>query len=106
MHFRAEPSGRRDAAAAAARYASPMNVQADVTTPLRSRWDQEDAEFVASDAEWIRRCAARMADADGFLTIELATGMALELSAAGEIRARSPESVAEGLLRVSDIGIC
>jgi hypothetical protein len=78
---------------------------AEVTAPSRSRWDHEDAEFVASDADWVRRCAGRMVEADGFLTLEQALGMALELSSANEIRARSPERVAESLLRFVDVGL-
>ena len=75
---------------------------AEVTAPLRSRWDQEDAEFVASDAVWIRRCAQRMVETDRFLMLEQALGMAFS---AGAIRARSPERVAEDLLRVVDVGM-
>ena len=78
---------------------------AEATTPSRSRWDQEDAEFVASDADWVRRCAKRMVEADGFLTFEQAQGMALELGMAGEVRARSPERVAESLLQVVHLGL-
>lgn len=76
----------------------------EVTTPHRSRWDQEDAEFVASDAGWVRRCAQRMVEMDGFLDGEQTLSLALELSFTSAIRARSPERVAEDLLRTVNIG--
>lgn len=77
----------------------------EVTTPHRSRWDQEDAEFVASDAMWVRRCAQRMVEKDGFLDLEQALSLALELSSTRAIRARSPERVAEDMLRTVDVGL-
>lgn len=77
----------------------------DVTTPHRSRWDQEDAEFVASDATWVHRCAQRMVEKDGFLDLEQALSLALELSSTSAIRARSPERVAEDMLRTVDVGL-
>jgi hypothetical protein len=50
------------------------------TRPWRSRWDQEGAEFIASDSEWCDRFSARLiallADVD-YLT---ASGTALELA--------------------------
>lgn len=46
-----------------------------------------------------------MVKADRFLMLEQALGMALELSSASEIRARSPERVAEDLMRVVDVGL-
>lgn len=78
---------------------------ADVTAPLRSRWDQEDAEFVASDADWMRRCARRLTELDRFLLLDQALGLAFEIGSASASRARSPERVAEELLRVVDCGL-
>jgi hypothetical protein len=69
------------------------------TSPHRSRWDQEGAEFVSTDSEWCDRFSARLialvADVD-FLT---ATSAALDLAANHALRALSPEWVAEDLAR-------
>ena len=32
----------------------------DMTSPFRSRWDQEGAEFVQSNNEWCARACARL----------------------------------------------
>ena len=34
--------------------------QTAMTSPLRSRWDQEGAEFVQSNNEWCARACARL----------------------------------------------
>jgi hypothetical protein len=69
------------------------------TSPRRSRWDQEGAEFVSSDSEWCDRFSARLialvADVD-FLT---ATSTALDVAANHALRALAPEWVAEDLAR-------
>jgi hypothetical protein len=72
---------------------------ADPTAPLRSRWDQADAEYVSSDAAWIRRCAQRMVACDRFLDLQQAIGLSLSLSATSMLRARSPECVADDMMR-------
>ena len=70
------------------------------TSPRRSRWDQEGAEFVATDSEWCDRFSARLialvADVD-FLT---ATSTALDVAGNHALRALPPEWVAEDLARV------
>ena len=49
----------------------------DMTSPLRSRWDQEGAEFVQSNNEWCARACARLLA----LNPQLKAAEALQLSA-------------------------
>ena len=67
------------------------------TAPWRSRWDQEGAEFVASDSEWCDRFAARLIALVPGLDHYDATTMALDLAANDALRALSPEWVAEDM---------
>ncbi|HEX8374435.1 MAG TPA: hypothetical protein VF606_04565 [Geminicoccaceae bacterium] len=76
-----------------------MDAAADQTAPMRSRWDQADAEYVSTDAAWIGRCAVRMVEWDRFLDLQQAVGLSLSLSTTSLLRARSPECVADDMMR-------
>ena len=67
------------------------------TLPWRSRWEQDDAEFVRQAAEWTARCAGRLHELAGWpegVAIELAQDLSLD----DNLRALNPERVAERLL--------
>lgn len=67
------------------------------TTPLRSRWDQEGAEFIDSDREWVTRCCTRLLVLYPGLATEDALDIAQDLSLDDMVRALSPEKVVEDL---------
>ena len=67
------------------------------TAPWRSRWDQEGAEFVASDSEWCDRVAARLIALVPGLDHFDATTLALDRPANDAGRALAPEWVAEDM---------
>ena len=69
----------------------------DTTAPWRSRWDQDGAEFVASDSEWCDRFAARMIALVPGLDHYDACSMALDLASNDALRALAPEWVAEDM---------
>ena len=69
------------------------------TRPWRSRWDQEGAEFIASDSEWCDRFSARLIALLGDVDYLTASGTALELASNDALRALAPEWVAEDLAR-------
>ena len=71
----------------------------DATSPLRSRWDQQGAEFVQSNKEWCARCCARLLVLKPQLRAEAAMDLAQEWSLQDALRALSPELVAEDALR-------
>ena len=74
-----------------------MNFDPERTTPLPSRWDQEDAEFVRTDTEWCSRLAARLTALHPELAMQQALQLAHDLTDNRFQRARSPERVAEEL---------
>ena len=65
------------------------------TEPLRSRWDQDGAEYVRSDAEWVMRFAGRIVEHWPDVDRTSAQSIALEFSADGTLRALRPESAAD-----------
>ena len=67
------------------------------TTPISSRWDQEDAEFVRTDTEWCSRLATRLIAHHPGLGRQEALQLAQELADNQFQRARSPEHVADDL---------
>ena len=69
------------------------------TAPLRSRWDQAGAEFVAADSEWCDRFSARLIALVPGLDYVEATGTALDLVSNDALRALAPEWVAEDIAR-------
>jgi len=74
------------------------------TAPWRSRWDQSNAEFVASDSEWCDRLAARLIALVPGVDYAAASRTALDLAGNDALRALAPEWVAEDLAR-SHIGL-
>ena len=72
-----------------------MNPDHERTTPVASRWDQEDAEFVRTDTEWCARFATRLVEIHVWLDRQRALQMAQELTTNGFQRARTPEHVAD-----------
>ena len=74
------------------------------TSPRRSRWDQEGAEFVASDSEWCDRFSARLIALMANVDYLMATRTALDLASHHALRALSPEWVAEDLAS-SQVGL-
>ena len=71
----------------------------DVTSPLRSRWDQEGAEFVQSNGEWCARCCTRLLALDPELHAVTTLELVQEWSLQDGLRALSPELVAEDATR-------
>ena len=69
------------------------------TLPRRSRWDQEGAEFVATDSEWCDRFSARLIALVAEVDYLTATSTALDLASHDALRALSPEWLAEDLAR-------
>lgn len=69
------------------------------TAPWRSRWDQERAEFVATDSEWCDRLAARLIAIVPGVDYLSASHTAVDLAADDALRALAPEWVAEDLAR-------
>ncbi len=74
------------------------------TSPRRSRWDQEGAEFVSSDSEWCDRFSARLIALMANVDYLMASRTALDLVSHHALRALSPEWVAEDLAR-SQVGL-
>ena len=74
------------------------------TAPLRSRWDQEGAEFVASDSEWCDRFSARLIALLADVDYAMASSTAVELASNDALRALAPEWVAEDMAR-SQVGL-
>ena len=70
------------------------------TAPWRSRWDQSNAEFVASDSEWCDRLSARLIALVPGVDYVAASRTALDLAGNDALRALAPEWVAEDLARV------
>lgn len=69
----------------------------DRTAPTPSRWDQQGAEYVRDNAEWVARCAMRMTQFRSDLNLAQAHDLAQELSLEDNLRARSPELVGESM---------
>ena len=74
-----------------------MNDGQERTTPITSRWNQEDAEFVRTDTEWCSRLATRLVALHPELSRQQALQLAQELTDNQLQRARSPEHVADDL---------
>ena len=77
-----------------------MHTSFDQTLPPPSRWDQDGAEYIRSNLDWCARCSKRLVGLSPGLTAERALDIAHELSLDDNLRARSPEAVAEGLHEV------
>jgi len=71
----------------------------DMTRPLRSRWDQEGAEFVQSNSDWCARACARLLTLNSQLQAADALQLVQEWSLKDGLRALSPELVAEDAAR-------
>jgi hypothetical protein len=71
----------------------------DMTSPLRSRWDQEGAEFVQSNNEWCARACARLLALNSQLQAADTLQLVQEWSLKDGLRALSPELVAEDAAR-------
>jgi len=69
------------------------------TAQWRSRWDQANAEWVASDSEWCDRFSARLIALMPGVDYPAASGTALDLAHHDVLRALAPEWVAEDLVR-------
>ena len=77
-----------------------MHTSFDQTLPQPSRWDQEGAEYVRSNIDWCARCSKRLVGLNPGLTAEQALDLAHEMSLDDNLRAKSPEAVAEGLYEI------
>ncbi|MEO8836486.1 MAG: hypothetical protein ABI364_07080 [Caldimonas sp.] len=77
-----------------------MHTSYDQTHPHHSRWDQEGAEYIGSNIDWCARCSKRLVGLNPGLTAEHALDLAQDLSQDEQLRARSPETVAEELHRI------
>lgn len=76
-----------------------MNNAFDQTLPMPSRWDQDGAEYVRSTLDWCARCSKRMVGLAPDLSAEEALNVANDLCFNDNLRAMSPERVAEDLHR-------
>lgn len=72
-----------------------MDTQFVETTPHYSRWMQDGAEYVRSNAEWCARCARALHALLPTVPLEVAFELAQEWGLDDTIRACSPELVAE-----------
>ena len=72
-----------------------MHTSFDQTLPQPSRWDQEGAEYIRSNIDWCARCSKRLAGLNPGLTAEHALDLAHQMSLDDNLRAKSPETVAE-----------
>jgi hypothetical protein len=79
---------------------APMHTSFDQTLPQNSRWDQEGAEYVRSSIDWCARCSKRLVGLNPALSAEHALDLAHELSSDDNLRAKSPETVAEDLHKI------
>ena len=70
-----------------------------MTSPLRSRWDQEGAEFVQSNSDWCARACARLLTLNSQLQAADALQLVQEWSLKDGLRALSPELAAEDAAR-------
>jgi len=77
-----------------------MQTTFDQTLPQNSRWDQQGAEYVRSSIDWCARCSKRLVGLNPGLTAEHAFDLAQALSEDDNLRAKSPEIVAEDMHRV------
>jgi hypothetical protein len=77
-----------------------MNTSFDQTLTQPSRWDQDGAEYVRSNIDWVARCSRRLVGLNPGLSAEGALDLARDLSLDDTLRARTPEGVAEDLHRV------
>ena len=77
-----------------------MHTSFDQTLPQPSRWDQQRAEYVRSNIDWCARCSRRLVGLNPGLTAEHAFDLAHEMSQDDNLRAMSPEAVAEDMHQV------
>jgi hypothetical protein len=77
-----------------------MHTTFDQTLPQHSRWDQQGAEYVRSNIDWCARCSKRLVGLNPGLSAEHALDLAHDLSQDDNLRAMSPEQVAEDMHRV------
>jgi hypothetical protein len=75
-----------------------MHTSFDQTLP--QNWDPSGAEYVRSNIDWCARCSKRLVGLNPALSAEHALDLAHELSADDELRARTPEAVAEDLHKI------
>ena len=67
------------------------------TAPTPPRWDQQGAEYVRENAEWVARCARRMTQLRADLDLGQTHDLAQELSLDDSLRAKSPEAVGDSM---------
>ena len=77
-----------------------MQTTFEQTLPHDSRWDPLGAEYVRSSIDWCARCSKRLVGLNPGLTAEHAFDLAHELSQDDNLRAMSPEVVAEDMHQV------
>ena len=77
-----------------------MHTSFDQTLPQPSRWDQTGVEYVRSNIDWCARCSKRLVGLNPGLTAEHAFDLAHDLSQDDNLRAMSPEAVAEDMHQV------
>ena len=69
----------------------------DDTTPNPSRWDQDGVEFVRANEEWVARFARELSARVQGVSLEQAFSLGQELSLNDNLRALSPERVAQDM---------
>jgi hypothetical protein len=77
-----------------------MHTSFDQTLPHQSRWDQQGAEYIRSNIDWCARCSKRLVGLNPALAPEQAMDLAQDLSQDDNLRARSPEAVAEDMFQI------
>lgn len=71
-----------------------MDSQFEETTPYYSRWSQDGAEYIQSNAEWCARCAKSLIALRPMLCFEEAFELAQEWSLDDNMRCCAPEALA------------
>ena len=77
-----------------------MHTSFDQTLPQNSRWDQDGAEYMRSSIDWCARCSKRLVGLNPGLNAEHALDLAHDLSLDDNLRAKSPETVAEEMHQI------
>src|SRR4029453_275059 len=78
-----------------------MHTSFDQTLPHHSRWDQQGVEYIRSNIDWCARCSKRLVGLNPGLTPEQAMDLAQDLSQDDNLRARTPEGVAEDMFETA-----
>jgi len=77
-----------------------MQTTFDQTLPQDPRWEPPGVEYVRSNIDWCARCSKRLVGLNPGLDAEHALDLAHDLSHDDNLRAMSPETVAEQMHQI------